>query len=102
MPPGNAVEPLARHGMLLDRMRALASGLLGRGVSPPRVRERVADELHDGGAGADATLAALSGRFGDAAMIEMLVIVGFCHLRSFVANGARVELEPWGARFPAA
>lgn len=45
MPPGAAVPPLAlfrtiaRHPMLIDRMRPLASGLLGRGTLSPRVRE---------------------------------------------------------------
>jgi alkylhydroperoxidase family enzyme len=44
MPP-NSGEPLAlfrtlaRHPMLLDRMRPLGAGLLGRGLLPARVRE---------------------------------------------------------------
>jgi len=45
MPPGSPVPPLAlfrtlaRHPMLRDRMRPLASGLLGRGRLTARVRE---------------------------------------------------------------
>lgn len=45
MPPGSPVPPLAlfrtlaRHPMLRDRMRPLASGLLARGILPARVRE---------------------------------------------------------------
>lgn len=45
MPPGSAVAPLAlfrviaRHPMLLERMRPLGSGLLAHGALPPRVRE---------------------------------------------------------------
>jgi 4-carboxymuconolactone decarboxylase len=162
MPPGSAREPLAlfrtlaRHDTMMDRMRPLGSGLLGRGVLAPRVRELlilrtcarcgaeyewgvhvaafsaavglddatvrrtvlgspdevaagagaddvvlcVADELHDGGAVSDATWSAVSERFDEKAMLEMFAVAGFYHLISFVANGARVELEPWAARFP--
>jgi hypothetical protein len=61
---------------------------------------RFVDELHDAGNVADATWARLVERFDESALIEMLAVVGFYHLISFVANGARVELEPWAERFP--
>ena len=61
---------------------------------------RLADELHDFGTAADATWAELANRYDERALLEMLAVVGFYHLISFVANGARVEREPWAARFP--
>ena len=78
--------------------------------SPARVAERddddarvmrLADELHDAGAVSDAAWGALAARFDDASMLEMVAVAGFYHLISYVANAARVALEPWAARFPA-
>lgn len=62
---------------------------------------RFADELHDAGTVTEATWGLLAVRFDEPALLEMLAVAGFYHLVSFVANGARVELEPWAARFPA-
>lgn len=59
------------------------------------------DELHDTGAVADATWSRLAARFDENALLEMLVVVGFYHLISFVVNGIRVDREAWAARFPA-
>ena len=61
---------------------------------------RLADELHDLGAVTDATWTRLAEKYDEPALLEMLAVVGFYHLISFVANGARVEREPWAARFP--
>jgi 4-carboxymuconolactone decarboxylase len=62
---------------------------------------RLVDELHDTGALADELAAALAARYGDEQRLELLVLAGFYHLISFVANGARVEPEPWARRWPA-
>ena len=35
-----------------------------------------------------------------AQILELMIIVGWYHLISFVANAAHVEQEPWAARFP--
>ena len=56
----------------------------------------IVDELHTSGTVSDAAWARTAGRFSDE---QLLVLVGFYHLISFVANGARVEPEPWAARF---
>jgi hypothetical protein len=61
---------------------------------------RLADELRDTGTVTDPTWAGLRARFGEPELLEMIVVVGFYHLISFVANGARVELEAWAAQFP--
>jgi alkylhydroperoxidase family enzyme len=56
---------------------------------------RAADELHDHGTIEDGTWAELAARFDDEQLLELLALAGFYHLVSFLANGARVELEPW-------
>ncbi len=61
---------------------------------------RLADELHDFGTTTDAAWSRLAARHSAEALLEMLAVCGFYHLISFVANGARVEREPWAARFP--
>lgn len=61
---------------------------------------RFVDELHDTGTVGDATWTRLATRFDENAMLEMLVVVGFYHLISFVVNGVRVDREGWAARFP--
>jgi alkylhydroperoxidase family enzyme len=58
-----------------------------------------ADELHDRGTLSDAVLAALRQRFSDEQILEILALAGFYHLISYLANGARVPLEPWAERF---
>ncbi len=57
------------------------------------------DELHDRGTDSDGGWRALAGRYTDEERLELLVLVGFYHLIAYVANGARVEAEPWAARF---
>lgn len=58
------------------------------------------DDLHDRGTVSDAAWARCGGRFSDEQRLELLVLVGFYHLISYVANGARVALEPWATRWP--
>ncbi len=59
------------------------------------------DELHDTARVSDATWAALAKRWTDVQLIELIVIVGWYHLISFVANAAQVAPEPWATPFPA-
>ena len=58
------------------------------------------DELHSAGHVTDATWAALSAHFDEKGLMELLVLTGWYHAISFLANGARVELEDWAPRFP--
>lgn len=58
------------------------------------------DELHESGHVTDATWSALAGHFNESAILELLVLAGWYHAISFLANGARVELEDWAPRFP--
>jgi 4-carboxymuconolactone decarboxylase len=60
---------------------------------------RAVDELHDRGTLTPGTLAELGARYSEEQILEILALCGFYHLISFIANGARVPLEPWAERF---
>ena len=59
----------------------------------------IVDELCNHGTVSDAAWARVAGRFSDEQRLELLALVGFYHLISFVANGARVAPEPWAVPF---
>jgi 4-carboxymuconolactone decarboxylase len=61
---------------------------------------RMVDELHETAAISDVVWEQLVAIWSEAQILELIIIVGWYHLISFVANGARVEYEPWAARFP--
>jgi 4-carboxymuconolactone decarboxylase len=65
-----------------------------------RVLIRLVDELHETGTITDALWAELAAHRSTLQMLELIIIVGWYHLISFVANAAHVDLEPWAARFP--
>jgi alkylhydroperoxidase family enzyme len=67
-----------------------------------RVLISLVDELHETAAISDATWEQLAAVRSVAQILEVIIIVGWYHLISFVANAAQVELEPWAARFPPA
>jgi len=60
------------------------------------------DALLDGASVDDEAWAALGTRYDDDTLLELLVLVGWYHAIAFVANGVRLDLEEWAARFPAA
>lgn len=60
---------------------------------------RAVDALHDVGRIDDALWEALAAHYASQQLLELLVLCGWYHLISFVANGAGVELEPWAPRF---
>ncbi len=61
---------------------------------------RLVDELYETATISDATWEQLVAIWSIAQILELIIIVGWYHLISFVANAARVEQEPWAARFP--
>lgn len=61
---------------------------------------RVADELHDTSTLSDNLLEAVQQAWGDVAVIEMVAVVGYYHLISFLARTASIPNEPWAASFP--
>lgn len=56
---------------------------------------RLVDTLHQSASVSDEIWATLGPDWTDAQMLELLVLVGWYHAISFVANGARVPPEPW-------
>ena len=60
---------------------------------------RLADELHATSAVSDELWASLTERFDERQILELLVTAGWYHVIAYVCNGARVEREPWAARF---
>jgi alkylhydroperoxidase family enzyme len=59
-----------------------------------------ADALYDSDTIPDELWEALSARLGDDQLLELVVVAGWYRLISYVINSARIELEPWAARFP--
>jgi alkylhydroperoxidase family enzyme len=79
---------------------------VGSGAEDPswsdaeRAVYRLADELHATSDISDALFAELERHFDAQQILELVVTSGWYHTISFVINAARVELEPWAARFP--
>jgi len=92
----------ARVGIGDAELRATAQGRWDDPAFDARARAlvRLADELHDGAAPSDACFAELAAHFEPAQWVELLALAGFYRLIAYVANGLRVELEPFAARFP--
>jgi len=61
---------------------------------------RLVDELHDTARVSDELWRALAAHWPDETLLELLVLVGWYHVIAFVANGARIEREPWALAFP--
>jgi alkylhydroperoxidase family enzyme len=65
-----------------------------------RLLVRLVDELHDTAQVSDGLWQELSARWPAETLLGLLALVGWYHVIAFVANGARVEHEPWARRFP--
>lgn len=63
---------------------------------------RLSDELHETGTLSDELWQGLAARFDERQILELIVTAGWYHVVGYVCNGARIELENWAARFPAA
>jgi 4-carboxymuconolactone decarboxylase len=89
-------------GLSDDELSATAMG----GAEDPvwseadRAVIRLADELHDRAGVSDDVYAALTRHFSSPEILELTVTAGWYHTISFVINAARVQPEPWAARFP--
>lgn len=55
---------------------------------------RAVDELHDDNVIGDETWAALAGRYDDAQLIELPMLVGHYHMVAYTLNSLGVQLEP--------
>lgn len=61
---------------------------------------QLVDELQETAALSDEVWEQLVANWSSAQILEMMIIVGWYHLISFVANAVQVEQESWAARFP--
>jgi alkylhydroperoxidase family enzyme len=61
---------------------------------------RACDQLHAGSDIDDALWSAMSRRFSEMALIEVLMLAGFYRTVSYLTNALRLPLESYGARFP--
>jgi 4-carboxymuconolactone decarboxylase len=97
---------VAAYGSLVGLDQAQLEDTTHGAVAPAEWSEqdqvliRLVDELHDTATVSDATWKQLEASWSVAQILELIIIVGWYHLISFVANAAQVELEPWAARFP--
>lgn len=63
---------------------------------------RLVDELHETATISEGLWEQLVANWSVAQLLELIIVVGWYHLISFVANAVCVDLEPWAARFPEA
>jgi alkylhydroperoxidase family enzyme len=61
---------------------------------------RLADELHDAAEVTDELWGKLELHWSNEQLLELIVIAGWYRLISQILTAARIELEPWAARFP--
>ncbi len=89
-------------GLTPEALIATAAGGAGNPVWSERdaLLVRLADELHQTAHVSDTLWTALAAHWDVPQLIELLIIAGAYRLIAYVANGARVALEDWGARFP--
>ena len=59
-----------------------------------------ADALHHRSTLSEAEFAALSAHYDEAKILEIILLCGFYHTVSYLANGLAVPLEAFGTRFP--
>ena len=84
----------ARAGLRPDEIDAIGVGPADVSWSPrDRALLQAADDLHDEGSVGDATWAALSRDHDDAAMLEIVFVVGHYTMLSMVANSSGVRPE---------
>jgi alkylhydroperoxidase family enzyme len=67
-----------------------------------RLLVRLVDELHDTATVSDELWSELEGGWTKPQLLELVVCAGWYRLISQSINAARIELEPWAERFPAA
>jgi len=65
-----------------------------------RLLVRLVDELHESSTLSESRWGELTMGWSPSQLIELLILVGWYHLISFVTNGARIELEEGAPRFP--
>ncbi len=89
-------------GLSRVQLEDTARGIVEQGLWSERehVLIKLVDELHETATLSDEVWEQFAAGWSIAQILEVIIIVGWYHLISFVANAARVEQEPWAARFP--
>jgi 4-carboxymuconolactone decarboxylase len=92
----------AAAGLDETLLRATVRGVPGDAAwsDTDRLLVRLVDELHDTARVSDDLWRALAAHWPAETLLELLALVGWYHVISYVANGARVDLEAWAERFP--
>jgi alkylhydroperoxidase family enzyme len=85
-----------------EQVRATVRGTATDGCwsSAEQVLVATADALHDRATLSEAEFAALSAHYDDAKILEIILLCGFYHTVSYLANGLALPLEDKAARFP--
>jgi 4-carboxymuconolactone decarboxylase len=88
-------------GLNADQIKATVRGA---GDDPAwsdreRLLIRLVDELHDTAHVSDALWAGLCEHWTESQCLQLLVLVGWYHVISYLANATGVPLESWAARF---
>lgn len=97
---------VAVYGKSVGLDRAQLENTARKTIDPMLWSEReqvlltLADELHETATLSDATWEQMVTTWSIAQILEMVIIVGWYHLISFVANAAHIEQEAWAAHFP--
>lgn len=86
-----------------DEVRATVQGDATSSCWSPAEQALIAgvDALHHRATLSDAEFAALSAHYGEAQILEIMLLCGFYRTVSYLANGLQLPLEAQAARFPA-
>ncbi len=89
-------------GLSRAQLEDTASGIVETALWSERERVliKLVDEFHETATLSDEVWEQLTASWSIAQILEVIIIVGWYHLISFVANAAHVEHEPWAIRFP--
>ena len=89
-------------GLTDQQLAATAGGTADDPAWSPRDRllVRLVDELHDTATVSDPLWDELAAEWSPEQLLELVVCAGWYRLIAQTINAARIELEPWAARFP--
>ncbi len=95
------VRAARRIGMTDDEIRRIAAGAEASGWDPfEAALIRATDELHRDDTISEATWRALSARYGEPELMDVVITVGGYRMVSIALNSLGTQLEPGRPRFP--
>ncbi len=89
-------------GLTDEQLAATVNGSAADGVWSEEDAQLLAaaDELFDTATISEELWQKLAGRLRDDQLLELVIVTGWYRMLSCVINAARIEPEPWAARFP--